>query len=145
MDDIDTRRQRTTMSFGIHHNTNALLQMAISALTSRAEKTAGDERPRATPKTSIQLVSSSPLSSPLSLATSHPHNVMKVPSFKHTAAMIVAAGSSPTGTSNAFDSAGNPFEHRVARAISACTRCRSRKSKVRWHVLSRDPNAFVGH
>ncbi|GHJ84615.1 hypothetical protein NliqN6_1017 [Naganishia liquefaciens] len=54
---------------------------------------------------------------------------MKVPPFKHTSAMIVAAGSSPTGTSNAFDSAGNPFEHRVARAISACTRCRSRKSK----------------
>lgn len=25
--------------------------------------------------------------------------------------------------------AGSPFEHRVARAISACTRCRSRKSK----------------
>ena len=67
---------------------------------------------------------------PLAGHTAQPSFTMKVPPFKHTSAMIAAAGSSPTGTSNAFDSAGNPFEHRVARAISACTRCRSRKSKV---------------
>jgi hypothetical protein len=42
---------------------------------------------------------------------------MKIPSEKHRDL------ASPSGT-------GNPFEHRVARAISACTRCRSRKSKV---------------
>ncbi|KAJ9104586.1 hypothetical protein QFC21_002084 [Naganishia friedmannii] len=45
---------------------------------------------------------------------------MKIPSLKQTTALAPA---SP------FDSTGNPFEHRVARAISACTRCRSRKSK----------------
>jgi hypothetical protein len=64
---------------------------------------------------------------------------MKVPSFKHTPGMIAASVSSPTGAATAFDSAGNPFEHRVARAISACTRCRSRKSKVRGGTWRRSP------
>lgn len=51
---------------------------------------------------------------------------MKSPSIKQSHSYNGASSSSPGGGGG---SGSSPFEHRVARAISACTRCRSRKSK----------------